>query len=114
MACPVVLSLSGGHTVEATLYDISMTGLQVWIGVKEAVVINIQPDNGIQKNASELGVHFQLTTEGQVRDIVFMAKPLHLKKIHDDYLAIGMQITGLDKKIADILGKYIEVSLETG
>ena len=44
----------------------------------------------------------------------FLAKPLHLKKIHDDYLAIGMQITELDKKIAGLLAGYLETSLGKG
>lgn len=114
IACPVTLSLPGDTAVEATLYDISLTGLQVWIGVKEAAVLEIQPDSNIKKNAPPMEIRFELTIDGQGKDIFFLAKPLHLKKIQDDYLAIGMQITELDKKIADMLGGYIETSLGKG
>lgn len=100
--------------MEATLYDISLTGLQVWIGVKEAGVIEIQPDSNIKKNTSPLEIRFQLTINGRIQNMFFLAKPLHLKKIHDDYLAIGMQITELDKKIAGLLAGYIETSLGKG
>ena len=114
IACPVSLCLTGGTAVEATLYDISLTGLQVWIGVKEAGVIEIQPDSNIKKNTSPLEIRFQLTINGRIQNMFFLAKPLHLKKIHDDYLAIGMQITELDKKIAGLLAGYIETSLGKG
>ena len=112
MGCPMSLSLPGGHKVEATLYDISLTGLQIWIGIKEADGINIQPDNTSIEDATVLETGFQLTVDGQVQEVNLLAIPLHLKKIHEDYLAIGMQIIKMDKKNVDTLGKFIETSME--
>ena len=111
MGCPMSLSLPGGHKVEATLYDISLTGLQIWIGIKEADGINIQPDNTNMENATVLETGFLLTMDGKVREISLFAIPLYIKKINEDYLAIGMQIIKMDKKYTDTLGKFIEAAL---
>lgn len=112
MGCPMSLSLPGGKKMEATLYDISLTGLQIWIGIREADGINIQPDNTNLENAAVLETVFQLTVGGQVQEINLLAIPLHIKKIHEDYLAIGMQIIKMDKKHVDTLEKFIEASIE--
>lgn len=112
MGCPMSLSLPGGRKVEATLYDISLTGLQIWIGIREADGINIQPDNTNLEKATVLETVFQLTVDGQAQKINLLAIPLHSKKIHEDYLAIGMQIIKMDKKNVGTLEKFIDASME--
>ena len=112
MGCPMTLSLPGGEKVEATLYDISLTGLQIWIGIREADGINIQPDNTNMENTTVLETGFQLTVNEKVQEINLLAIPLHLKKIHEDYLAIGMQIIKMDKKNVDTLEEFIGTSMD--
>jgi hypothetical protein len=112
MGCPMSLSLPGGHKAQATLYDISLTGLQAWIGIKEADDITIQPDKTSLKNVSNLEVIIRITVNGQDQEINLQAKPLHVKKILEDYLVIGMEITNRDKKHVAILEKFIEMSME--
>ena len=112
MGCPMTLSLPGGEKVEAILYDISLTGLQIWIGIREADGINIQPDNTNMENTTVLETGFQLTVNEKVQEINLLAIPLHLKKIHEDYLAIGMQIIKMDKKNVDTLEEFIGTSMD--